>query len=90
MAKRMVAPCCARQAPRPALQDVGSDIASRFSTRKSHKTRTELLRPEIDPVDTGATSVRAIPDHVDLVARTARSTSLSVRVLAGAARTEKH
>lgn len=47
--------------------------------------RTELLWPEIELVDTGATSVREIPDHVDLVARTARGASLSMQVLAGMA-----
>ena len=47
--------------------------------------RTELLWPVVELVDTGATSVREIPDHVDLVARTARGASLSVQVLAGVA-----
>jgi predicted dehydrogenase len=47
--------------------------------------RTELLWPEIALVDTGATSVREVPDHVDLVARTARGASLSMQVLAGMA-----
>lgn len=47
--------------------------------------RTELLWPEIELVDTGATSVREVPDHVDLVARTARGASLSMQVLAGMA-----
>ncbi|GGX02670.1 oxidoreductase [Pigmentiphaga litoralis] len=44
--------------------------------------RTELLWPEIDIVDTGATSVRDIPDHVDLIAKTASGAPVSVQVLA--------
>ena len=45
--------------------------------------RTELLWPEIDLVDTGATSVREIPDHVDLIAKTSLGASVGVQVLAG-------
>jgi predicted dehydrogenase len=44
--------------------------------------RTELLWPEIEIVDTGATSVREIPDHVDLIAKTASGAPVSVQVLA--------
>ncbi|MDF3822428.1 Gfo/Idh/MocA family oxidoreductase [Leptospira sp. 96542] len=47
--------------------------------------RTELLWPEIDIVDTGKTSVREIPDHVDLIAKTALGAAVSVQVLAGVA-----
>jgi predicted dehydrogenase len=45
--------------------------------------RTELLWPEIEIVDTGETSVRDIPDHVDLIAKTASGAPVSVQVLAG-------
>lgn len=45
--------------------------------------RTELLWPEIQLVDTGETSVREIPDHLDLIAKTALGASVSVQVLAG-------
>jgi predicted dehydrogenase len=44
--------------------------------------RTELLWPEIEIVDTGETSVREIPDHVDLIAKTASGAPVSVQVLA--------
>jgi len=47
--------------------------------------RTEILWPEIQIVDTGATSVREIPDHVDIIAKTALGASVSVQVLAGVA-----
>ena len=45
--------------------------------------RTELLWPTIEIVDTGETSVRDIPDHVDLIAKTASGAPVSVQVLAG-------
>ncbi|MBB1250543.1 Gfo/Idh/MocA family protein [Rhizobium sp. G21] len=45
--------------------------------------RTELLWPEIDIVDTGETSLRDIPDHLDLIAKTASGAPVSVQVLAG-------
>ncbi|GHG96335.1 Gfo/Idh/MocA family oxidoreductase [Comamonas sp. JC664] len=47
--------------------------------------RTELLWPEIQLLDTGETSAREIPDHVDLIAKTALGASVSVQVLAGVA-----
>jgi predicted dehydrogenase len=47
--------------------------------------RTQILWPEIEIVDTGATSVREIPDHLDLIAKTTLSASVSVQVLAGVA-----
>jgi predicted dehydrogenase len=47
--------------------------------------RTELLWPQIEIVDTGETSVRDIPDHLDLIAKTQSGTSVSVQVLAGVA-----
>jgi predicted dehydrogenase len=45
--------------------------------------RTELLWPRIEIIDTGETSIRDIPDHVDLIARTASGAPVSVQVLAG-------
>lgn len=45
--------------------------------------RTELLWPEIELVDGGGTSVREIPDHVDLIAKTVLGASVSVQALAG-------
>jgi predicted dehydrogenase len=45
--------------------------------------RTELLWPEIDVVDTGETSLRDTPDHLDLIAKTASGAPVSVQVLAG-------
>ena len=47
--------------------------------------RTELLWPEIEIVDTGETSTRESPDHVDLIAKTASCAPVSVQVLAGVA-----
>lgn len=44
--------------------------------------RTQLPWPEIDIVDTGETSLRDIPDHLDLIARTASGAPVSVQVLA--------
>ncbi|AHE52540.1 Gfo/Idh/MocA family protein [Sphingomonas sanxanigenens] len=45
--------------------------------------RTELLWPEIEVVDTGETSVRDTPDHLDMIAKTASGAPVSVQVLAG-------
>ncbi len=45
--------------------------------------RTELLWPQIEVVDTGATSVRDAPDHLDLIAKTASGGPVSVQILAG-------
>jgi predicted dehydrogenase len=45
--------------------------------------RTELLWPEIEIADTGETSLRDTPDHVDLIAKTASGAPVSVQVLAG-------
>lgn len=47
--------------------------------------RTELLWPVIELIDTGGTSVREIPDHLDFIARTTSGASLSGQVLAGVA-----
>lgn len=47
--------------------------------------RTELLWPEIELVDTGTVSRREIPDHVDIIAKTALGAAVSVQVLAGVA-----
>jgi len=45
--------------------------------------RTALLWPEIEIVDTGETSLRDIPDHLDLIAKTISGAPVSVQVLAG-------
>lgn len=45
--------------------------------------RTELLWREIEIVDTGATSVRDTPDHIDLIAKTTSGAPVSVQILAG-------
>jgi predicted dehydrogenase len=45
--------------------------------------RTEFLWPAIEIVDTGETSVRDIPDHIDLIAKTTSGAPVSVQVLAG-------
>lgn len=45
--------------------------------------RTELLWPKIEIVDTGEISNREIPDHVDLIAKTASGAPVSVQILAG-------
>ncbi|MDR6590161.1 Gfo/Idh/MocA family protein [Agrobacterium tumefaciens] len=45
--------------------------------------RTELLWPEIEIVDTGETSKREIPDHLDLIAKTTSGAPVSVQILAG-------
>ena len=45
--------------------------------------RTERLWPEVELVDTDETSVREIPDHVDLIAKTTLGAAVSVQVLAG-------
>lgn len=47
--------------------------------------RTELLWPRIEIVDTGETSIRDIPDHLDLIAKTQSGAPVSVQVLAGVA-----
>jgi predicted dehydrogenase len=47
--------------------------------------RTELLWPEIEIVDTGETSLRDIPDHLDMIAKTTSGAPVSVQVLAGVA-----
>ncbi|MBR9763214.1 MAG: Gfo/Idh/MocA family oxidoreductase [Rhodobacteraceae bacterium] len=44
--------------------------------------RTALLWPEIEIVDTGETSIREIPDHLDMIAMTAGGAPVSVQVLA--------
>lgn len=48
--------------------------------------RTQLLWPTIALVDTGATSVREVADHVDLIAGVASGASVSVQVQGGVER----
>lgn len=45
--------------------------------------RTALLWPKIEVVDTGQTSARETPDHLDLIAGTSSGAPVSVQVLAG-------
>lgn len=52
--------------------------------------RTELLWPQIELIDTGGTSLREVPDHVDLVAKTSFGAAVSVQVLAGVAADDAH
>ena len=44
--------------------------------------RIEILWPQIEIVDTGATSTREVADHVDLIAKTASGAPVSAQVLA--------
>ncbi|VFR88966.1 FIG01122945: hypothetical protein [plant metagenome] len=48
--------------------------------------RTQCIWPEVLLADTGERSVRDIPDHVDLIAATARGACVGVQVLAGVER----
>lgn len=52
--------------------------------------RTERLWPQVELIDTGTTSIREIPDHVDLIAKTALGSSVSVQVLAGVPAEDAH
>ncbi|MFD4024521.1 Gfo/Idh/MocA family protein [Streptomyces sp. NPDC058576] len=45
--------------------------------------RTELLWPQVKLVDTGELSVREVPDHLDVIARTASGVPVSGQILAG-------
>lgn len=45
--------------------------------------RSELLWPEVTLVDTGATSVREIVDHIDIIAKTASGAPVAIQMLAG-------
>ncbi|MEW2143300.1 Gfo/Idh/MocA family oxidoreductase [Micromonospora vinacea] len=45
--------------------------------------RTELLWPEVKLMDTGATSVREVPDHLDAILKTSSGASVGVQILAG-------
>jgi predicted dehydrogenase len=45
--------------------------------------RTELLWPEVRLADTGATTVREVPDHLDAIVKTASGAPVGVQVLAG-------
>lgn len=47
--------------------------------------RTELLWPTIELIDTGAVSQREVPDHVDIIAKTALGAAVSIQILAGVA-----
>ncbi|MFE9686557.1 Gfo/Idh/MocA family protein [Streptomyces sp. NPDC006285] len=45
--------------------------------------RTELLWPEVKLVDTGATTVREVPDHLDTIVKTSSGAPVGVQILAG-------
>jgi predicted dehydrogenase len=45
--------------------------------------RTEVLWSEVKLVDTGVTSAREVPDHLDAIAKTASGAPVSVQILAG-------
>lgn len=45
--------------------------------------RTELLWPEVKLVDTGTTTVREVPDHLDAIGKTASGAPVGVQILAG-------
>jgi predicted dehydrogenase len=45
--------------------------------------RTELLWPEVKLADTGTTTTREVPDHLDAILKTASGAPVGVQVLAG-------
>ncbi|MEE2037558.1 Gfo/Idh/MocA family oxidoreductase [Nocardiopsis sp. CT-R113] len=45
--------------------------------------RTELLWPEVRLADTGGTTVREVPDHLDAIVKTSSGAPVGVQVLAG-------
>lgn len=45
--------------------------------------RTELLWPEVRLADTGATTVREVPDHLDAIVKTSSGAPVGVQILAG-------
>ncbi|MFI2485993.1 Gfo/Idh/MocA family protein [Promicromonospora kroppenstedtii] len=47
--------------------------------------RTELLWPEVKLVDTGTTTAREVPDHLEAIVKTASGAPVGVQVLAGVA-----
>ncbi|GAB2869891.1 Gfo/Idh/MocA family protein [Streptomyces mayteni] len=52
--------------------------------------RTELLWPRVKLVDTGAISVREVPDHLDAIVRTASGAPVGVQILAGVPAPDAH
>ncbi|MFC4005982.1 Gfo/Idh/MocA family protein [Nonomuraea purpurea] len=52
--------------------------------------RTELLWPEVKLVDTGATSVREVPDHLDAIVKTSSGAPVGVQILAGVPASDAH
>ncbi|WP_433087447.1 Gfo/Idh/MocA family protein [Dactylosporangium sp. CA-052675] len=52
--------------------------------------RTELLWPRVKLVDTGATSVREVPDHLDAIVKTASGAPAGVQILAGVPASDAH
>lgn len=52
--------------------------------------RTEILWPQVKLADTGATSVREVPDHLDAIVKTASGAPVGVQVLGGVAVPDAH
>ncbi|MEO3846520.1 hypothetical protein ABGB09_02530 [Streptomyces sp. B8F3] len=52
--------------------------------------RTELLWPQVKLVDTGAISVREVPDHLDAIAKTSSGAPVGVQILAGVPASDAH
>jgi predicted dehydrogenase len=52
--------------------------------------RTELLWPQVKLVDTGAISLREVPDHLDVIAKTSSGAPVGVQILAGVPAPDAH
>ncbi|MET8658300.1 Gfo/Idh/MocA family protein [Streptomyces griseus] len=52
--------------------------------------RTELLWPQVKLADTGAISVREVPDHLDVIAKTSSGAPVGVQILAGVPAPQAH
>ncbi|GAA0939901.1 Gfo/Idh/MocA family oxidoreductase [Pseudonocardia zijingensis] len=52
--------------------------------------RTELLWPQVKLVDTGAISLREVPDHLDAIAKTSSGAPVGVQILAGVPAPDAH
>ncbi|MFF3822587.1 Gfo/Idh/MocA family protein [Streptomyces griseus] len=52
--------------------------------------RTELLWPRVKLADTGAFSVREVPDHLDVIAKTSSGAPVGVQIMAGVPAPQAH
>ncbi|MEU9059558.1 Gfo/Idh/MocA family oxidoreductase [Streptomyces sp. NPDC048430] len=52
--------------------------------------RTELLWPHVKLVDTGETSVREVPDHLDAIVKTSSGAPVGIQILAGVPAPDAH